>query len=105
MDVKNESADWLLAAIEHNEIDPTQEQWVHEYNVHNVNGEEVPVTPRQYAEYLRTDEHWGRSGDLFIMARRYKMNFILINGNEHALYPYAAPNQPNIHNVSLQQCS
>jgi hypothetical protein len=89
-----------MAAIEQNEIDPTKERWVNDYNVHTVAGKDVQVTPRQYAEYLRKDEHWGRSGDLFIMARRYKMNFILIQGNQHALYPYAEPNKPNVHNVS-----
>jgi hypothetical protein len=100
MDIKNKGADFLMAAIERNEIDATKEQWVHEYVTHVVQGKDERVTPRQYADLLRKDGHWGQSGDLFILARRFKMNFILISGNQHALYPYAEINQPNDHTVS-----
>jgi hypothetical protein len=114
MEVKNKCADHLMAAIRKNETDPTQEQWVHDFIQHSVEVVEwdparqrnvrrlVPtrVTPTQYAELLRKDEHWGQSDDLNIVVRVYGMNFVLINGREHTLYPFAKPNMPSVHMVS-----
>jgi len=114
MEVKNKSADLLLAAIEKHERDNTKETWVLDYNSHKipvdtvVNGRVVQVlqqkdvTPREYVEYLRKPQHWGQAEDLFIVARAYGVNIVLLNmeGEAHGLFPYAKPNEPNVHMVS-----
>ena len=114
MDVKNAMADKLLEGVERHEANHEHEQWVLNYTSHvidvkrrDVNGKEITVrerqdvTVREYVELLRKDEHWGQSDDLHLAARTFNMDFVLIHGDTHNIYPYAEPNMPNRLMVSL----
>jgi len=109
--VRNELADHLLEAIMRHEFNHNQEQWVLHYIQHyerryDANGKRlpdvlVPVTVREYAEMMRTPQRWGLSDELHIAARRYGMDFVLLNGTSAQLYKHVAPNMLNILSVRL----
>jgi len=114
MTVKNKCADKLMEGILRHEQDFTKDTWVLEYNSHKVmvekmvNGrivqvqEQKDISPREYVEFLRKPRHWGQAEDLFLVARAYGVNVVLLNmeGEAHGLFPYAKPNEPNVHMVS-----